>query len=412
MLLDTCPDLLPGKLFMEIDRNSDIPLYLQVRNLLISRILDAEWQVGELLPSEQQLRLQLGISRGTLRQALAELEREGYVRREQGRGTFVIRGQVRQNIPDLPRRTLAFVVPYVLDSFAPTLLLGLEHAARECGYSVLFHHVENSLEKQTEILNRLEKDRIAGIVLYPVNSMHVDETLRRLVAKGYPLVCVDRYLKKLPTDYVTMDNFGGALRATQHLIGLGHRRIGFLTWQDPAITMEHRQIGFRTAMAEADLPVDPNLVWEVASYPTIDTTLLRHALSLKAQPTAIFAANDRLALAVYKTARELGLRIPADLAVVGFSNLAIAAHLEIPLTTVAPPIFEIGRKAAEIVIGRILGVVTGLQQHILATQLIVRESCGADETQRTPGDPFSFNYDLGDSLHQLSSARREQIMVG
>lgn len=395
---------------MTIDRSSDVPLYLQVRNLLISRILDAEWNVGELLPAEQQLRLQFGVSRGTLRQALSELEREGYVRREQGRGTFVIRGQVRQNIPDLPRRSLAFVVPYVLDSFAPSLLLGVEHAARGRGYSVLFHHVENSLAKQTDILNRLEQDNVAGIVLYPVDSTHVDATLRRLVAAGYPLVCIDRYLKTLPTDYVTMDNFGGALRATQHLIGLGHSRIGFLTWQDPAITMEHRQVGYRTAMAEAGLAVDPELVWEVTAYPAIDTAPLRQALADTAsRPTAIFAANDRLALAVYKTARELGLRIPADLAVVGFSNLAIAAHLEIPLTTVAMPTFEIGRKAAEIVIGRILGTVTGLQQHILATELIVRESCGADETQRTAGDPWSLNYD--DGLHLPAGLHREQILA-
>lgn len=395
---------------MIIDRSSDIPLYLQVRNLLISRILDAEWNVGELLPAEQQLRLQLGVSRGTLRQALSELEREGYVRREQGRGTFVIRGQVRQNIPDLPRRSLAFVVPYVLDSFAPSLLLGVEYEARSRGYSVLFHHVENSLAKQTDILNRLEQDNVAGIVLYPVDSTHVDATLRRLVAGGYPLVCIDRYLKALPTDYVTMDNFGGALRATQHLIGLGHRRIGFLTWQDPAITMEHRHVGYQTAMAEAGLAVDPELVWEVTAYPAIDPAPLRQALAVTAsRPTAIFAANDRLALAVYKTARELGLRIPADLAVVGFSNLAIAAHLEIPLTTVAMPTFEIGRKAAEIVIGRILGTVTGLQQHILATELIVRESCGADETQRTAGNHPYLNYD--DGLHLPAGIHREQILA-
>lgn len=396
---------------MQLDRSSDIPLYLQVRNLLISRIFDGEWPVGGLLPSEQQLCTQLGVSRGTLRQALADLEREGYVRREQGRGTFVIRGQVRQNIPDLSQRTLAFVVPFVLDSFAPSLLLGIEYAARENGYSVLFHHDENSLVKQSEILEQLERDNIAGIVLFPVNSTHVDSTLKRLVNEGYPLICIDRYLKQLPTDYVTMNNFGGALQATQHLIGLGHERIGFLTWRDPAITMEHRQIGYRTAMNEAGLDPDPDLIWEVTGYPSIDMKLVAESLQKDSRPTAIFAANDRLALGVYQIARQLHLRIPEDLAVVGFNNLAITAHLEVPLTTVTQPTFEMGRKAAEILIGRIRGTIRGRQQHILGTQLIVRESCGAEERQRTQGNNLEFNYGPMTGL-QPSVRMPDGLMIG
>jgi GntR family transcriptional regulator, arabinose operon transcriptional repressor len=160
---------------MQLDRTTGIPLHIQVSNLLTSRILDGEWPIGGMLPSEQLLCTQLRISRGTLRQALAELQRNGYVRREQGRGTFIARGQVRQNENDLPSRTLAFLVPYVLDSFAPSLLMGVEHKAKEHGYSVLFHHVENSLVKQSEILHRLKQTGVAGIVLYPVDSIHIDQ---------------------------------------------------------------------------------------------------------------------------------------------------------------------------------------------------------------------------------------------
>lgn len=366
---------------MQLDRNSDVPLYLQTRDLLMRRILDAEWDVGSLLPSEHELCTQLGISRGTLRQALAELEREGFVRREQGRGTFVLRGRVNQDVLDLPNRTIAFIVPYVRDSFAPTLLLGVEHAARERGYAVLFHHVENSLAKQAETLARLEEDGIAGIVLFPVNSVDVDSVLRRLVERGYPLVIVDRYLKGLITDYVMSDNFGGALRATQHLIRLGHQRIAFLTWRDPAVTMEHRQAGYERALMEAGLSQDPRLVCEVEGYPTIDLIPLCQLLSESPRPTAIFAANDQLALAVYKACREEGRRIPEDVALVGFDDLSVVAHLETPLTTVAQPLFEIGQTAAEIVIGRITGTVKRPQHHILSTRLVVRRSCGAHYTQ-------------------------------
>ncbi|MBS1253747.1 MAG: Arabinose metabolism transcriptional repressor [Anaerolineales bacterium] len=372
-----------------MDRSSDVPLYLQACNLLTRRILDAEWEVGGRLPSEHELCAQLGISRGTLRQALAELEREGFVRREQGRGTFVIRGRAKQDNLDLPDRAIAFVVPYVRDSFAPTLLLGVEHAARERGYSVLFHHVENSPEKQAEILTRLEADGIAGIVLFPVDSVHVDAALSRLVECGYPLVIVDRYLKKLATDYVTADNFGGALRATQHLIRLGYRRIAFLTWRDPAVTMEHRQAGYERALTEAGFPLDPSLVCEVEGYPTIDVIPLCQLLDNASPPTAVFAANDQLALAVYKACRESNLCIPDDIALVGFDDLSVVAHLEIPLTTVAQPLLEMGRTAADIVIGRITGTAKGPQQHILPTHLVVRRSCGAHCARRAAMIGFS-----------------------
>lgn len=369
---------------MQLDRTSGIPLHIQVSNLLTSRILDGEWPIGGMLPSEQLLCTQLGISRGTLRQALAELQSNGYVRREQGRGTFVTRGQVRQNQNDLPSRTLAFLVPYVLDSFAPSLLMGVEHKAKEHGYSVLFHHVENSLVKQAEILHRLKQTGVAGIVLYPVDSIHIDQAILRIQEEHYPLVVVDRYFKHLTTDYVTADNFGGALRAAQHLIGLGHQRIGFLTSTEPAVTMEHRELGYRQALVEAGLVAAAEDMWSIECYPTMDMAPLVPVLSAAERPTAILAANDRLALALYKLSRTLHLRIPEDLAIVGFGDFGISAHLDPPLTSVALPTFEIGRKAAEVLMGRIDRSIVGPQQHMLPTNLIVRASCGTKPADQAP----------------------------
>jgi DNA-binding LacI/PurR family transcriptional regulator len=367
---------------MQLDRNSGIPLHIQVSSLLISRILDGEWPIGAMLPAEQQLCAQWGISRGTLRQALAELNRNGYVRREQGRGTFIARGQVRQNQNDLPSRTLAFLVPYVLDSFAPSLLMGVEHKAKEHGYSVLFHHVENSLAQQAETLRRLKHSGVAGIVLYPVDSIHVDQAILGIQEERYPLVVLDRYFKHLNTDYVTADNFGGALRATQHLIALGHQRIGFLTSSEPAVTMEHRQLGFQQALVEAGLVADARDTWGIDCYPNVDMTPLASVLSAAQRPTAILAANDRLALALYKLCRTLHLRIPQDLAIVGFGDFGISAHLDPPLTSVAMPTLEMGRKAAEVVMGRIDRTISGPQQHMLPTRLVVRASCGSSDGEQ------------------------------
>ena len=361
---------------MVLQRSRDVPLYLQLRTLLQQRIASGEWGPGAMLPAEHVLCAEYGVSRGTLRQALADLEAMGLLRREQGRGTFVARGARAKAEDGLSGRSLSFIVPYVRDSFVPTLLLGVESTARAQGFAVLFHHVENDLDKQAAALRSAWQQGVAGILLFPVDSTHIDPVMESLVAQRFPFVLLDRYLRGLHTDYVISDNFGGGLRATQHLLWLGHRRIGFVSWRDPAVTMEHRRAGYRCALEEAGVPIDPALECEVEGYPTIDLGALAEFLRGARGLTAIFAANDQLALAVRRVASTLGLAIPRDLALVGFDDLDIAAQIDVPLTTVAQSVFEMGRTAAEVVIRKIRGEATAVEQHILPTRLVVRQSCG------------------------------------
>ncbi len=354
-----------------------LPLKLQIHARLQQRILQGEWAYGAMLPSEHELCAEYGVSRGTIRLVLAELEKAGLIRRIRGRGTFVARLPQTEPASHLNGRTISFIVPYVRDSFVPTILLGLESMARANGYVVLFNHAENSSQKQEEGLRLAQQQGVTGIVLYPVNSSSIGPVLLDIVQRNLPLVSVDRYLRGLATDYVTCDNFGGGLIATQHLLQLGHRRIAFLSWQDPAVTMEHRRAGYRQALLEAGLALDPAQEWEVEGYPAIDISALTCLLQQSPRPTALFAANDQLALAVQRAARALKLSIPADLALVGFDNLDIAAQLDVPLTTIAQPAFDIGKAAGVQVISKISGHSHGVEHTILPVKLVVRQSCGA-----------------------------------
>ena len=354
-----------------------LPLYQQIHSRLQERILGGEWAFGAMLPSENELGTEYGISRGTVRQVLTELENEGLIRRERGRGTFAARLPRTELVPGLHNRSISFIVPYVRDSFIPTILLGVESAARASGFVVLFNHVENSSEKQEAALRLAIQQGVAGIILYPVNSTDIGTELSGLVQRKAPLVLVDRYLRGLATDYVTSDNFGGGLNATQYLLSLGHRRIAFLSWHDAAVTMEHRRAGYRQALLEGGVDLDPTLEWEVEGYPDIDLAALAAHLQRDPRPTAIFASNDQLALATQRVARTLKILIPAHLALVGFDNLEVSAQLDVPLTTIAQPAFEIGRTAGEQVIRRIMGQSNGVESHILPVNLVVRHSCGA-----------------------------------
>ncbi len=358
-----------------LQRESRVPLYLQISEWLIQRIVSGEWALDSNLPAELELCQEFGVARGTVRQALGELERKGYIRRERGRGTFVTWDGKPEAPPAARVSQIGFVVPYVRDSFVSTILLGVERAATENGLSVTFKHVDNDPDQQAEVLEALVAQHLAGVVIYPVDSVHV-EPIARLVRDSYPVVLVDRYLRGVASDYVMSDHFGGALRATQHLIRLGHTRVGFVYWRDPAISIEHRLIGYQRALAEAGLPYEPELTCEVESYPDVAITPLCEFLTRRPNVSAVFAANDQIALAIYSAARRMDLRIPEELALVGFDNLDFTAHLDVPLTTVEQPAFELGRKAVEILLRRIQGEIVGWQQVILPTRLVVRHSCG------------------------------------
>jgi DNA-binding LacI/PurR family transcriptional regulator len=353
--------------------NNAEPLYVQVANIIRERILNNTWHDGESIPPEKALCVEFNIARGTLRQALQVLEMEGYLWREQGRGTFIRRPDLHSPSNTKQTRHLAFVVPYVRDSSVSTILIGFQQIAQQAGYSVVFEHVNNDLKQQEAVIQKLVQQGVTGIALYPVDSEHVSPLDR--LPSGFPLVLVDRYVKKLSTDYVMSDHFGGALRATHFLQDQGHRRVGFVTWLSPAVSMEHRLLGYLQALRERDIEGEDELICRVEGYPTVDLTPLKGYLSSSQRPTGIFAANDQIAIALYRAAASVGLRIPDDLAVVGFDDLDISSHLEPPLTTMAQPFLQIGQRTAEVLLRRIRGEALPLQQITLSPELMSRGSC-------------------------------------
>lgn len=361
----------------EINRNSNIPLYLQLSEILLGEIKLGKWAVDSQIPTEPELSERFDVARGTVRQALAKLESDGYLRRERGRGTFVNEVMLRRVLTPTAERQLVFVVPYVRDSFVTTILSGVERFATQQGWSVIFRHVENDPLYQKNMLQELIASAPAGIILYPVDSTST-EAVRRVVQSGFPIVLVDRYVYGLTTDYVVADNFGGALSAMQHLIHLKHTRIGFVTWRDEATSLAHRQTGYRQAMSEAGLTVDDaTMICEVPSYPDIATEPLYDFLTRTPRLSAVFAANDQIGMAVYRVAREIGLRIPQDLAIVGFGDLDFTTQLDVPMTTIQLSAFDMGYNAARLLIDRATNPNRPLQRVILPTSLVVRQSCGA-----------------------------------
>lgn len=357
-----------------LDRNPDAPhLHIQVAAVLKKRIHNGTWPNGSSIPPEKVLCAEFDVARGTVRQALASLEAEGYLSREQGRGTFVQWNEFSANRSRSQR--LAFIVPYLRDSSVPSILVGFQQVAERAGYSVIFNHVNNDLQQQERVILKLIDENVAGIGLYPINSEHV-ALIEELNNARFPIVLIDRYLRDLSTDYVMTDHFGGAIRGTHYLFNLGHTRVGFATWLSPAVSMEHRYLGYRQALAERGFPLEDRLVCRVeGGYPLIDHTPLHEFISGPDRPSAVFAANDQIAIALYRAAASVGMSIPGDLSVLGFDDLDVSAHLDPPLTTMAQPFLDIGRCAAELLLRRIRGERTSFEQIALPASMLVRNSC-------------------------------------
>ncbi len=359
------------------NKESATSVYHQLAGVLRDQILNGTLEPGAKLPPELELTEKYQLSRGTVRQAILLLVTEGLVERIQGKGTFV--RQLKKGNGN--GGVIGITLPYAHDALAIDILLGAESAAKSRGYSLLFSYTDENLQQEAVDIQRMRAENAKGLIIFPCTNVTYDEAIWQLRKEGFPFVLVDRYFPNLPSDYVGVDNLGGAYRVTQHLIHLGHQSIAFIGASDTQTTsVKDRFQGYKRALADHGLSFQES--WHcsyvgAAANESIALNEIGTYLSRPDTPRAIVAVNDYTAIKVVKVARSLGLRIPEDAAIVGFDDIEQASQIETPLTTVAQPRYEIGVRAAHLLIDRLKGVKTSLSQLILPTSLVIRESCGA-----------------------------------
>lgn len=232
--------------------------------------------------------------------------------------------------------------------------------------SNLRHSIDNVMKQIHHLVDR----RVDGVILRPHNDFR-DVYIREILDRHIPLVTVDRDYLGSHADFVGTNDVHGARLVAQHLLGLGHRRIVHLAGPETVMTSQLRKDAFESALASIPDVEYRTIVDE--SY-GLDGQAAMRIFDLKPRPTAIFAANDKMAKFVYNAARRYGLQIPEDLSVVGFADMEIAELMDPPLTTVRQQPYEIGRQAARIMLERIDGKLHEPKSILLEPQLIVRGS--------------------------------------
>ena len=258
------------------------------------------------------------------------------------------------------------------------LLRGIEDAANAAGFTLLFSNSADSQEQALHCLATLQSMHVDGLLLTPVQTDRRDiELLQR---SSLPFMLLLRHFPDLEADYVIVDNVAGGYLVTSHLLELGHRRIGHLAGPAHTSTAQGRLTGYRQALAERGAPFDQGLLTHADYTIAGGYEGARRLLERSDRPTALFAATDLQAVGVLKAARELGLRIPEDLALAGGDDIELAEFLEVPLTTFRQPAREIGMLGAEILMARLRVGSQALQQVVLKPKLIVRRSSGCRRT--------------------------------
>ncbi|MDH2414051.1 LacI family DNA-binding transcriptional regulator [Nocardioides sp. CER19] len=266
------------------------------------------------------------------------------------------------------------LVFHELDSpWALEIIASVERVAGQHRMGVVLSELGGAHRPRQQWLDDVLQRRPRGVIL--VQSELAPEQRRQLETRSIPYVLVDTAGEQVPgVPTVGSANWAGGLAATRHLLELGHRRIAVISGPGDVLCSRARVDGYRSALEQAQVDLDPSLIRYGDFYVGGGYEHGRRLLERADRPTAIFAGSDYQALGVLRAARELGLRVPEDLSVVGYDNLSVAEWIAPALTTVDQPLAEMAATATRMVLGLARGEAISSLRIDLATELVVRES--------------------------------------
>ncbi|MGQ9778778.1 MAG: LacI family DNA-binding transcriptional regulator [Bacillota bacterium] len=274
-----------------------------------------------------------------------------------------------------PKRFAQPIRNLLADPFTQILLATVEEKFRANGWRLLVSVIEGGLQ---EIIQLVRTHRIEGAV---INVAHLDEELieefrQTPGLREHPFVLTEMVIPDLEVPTVWADNADAAARAVMHLTNLGHREIGFITGSEQLFSGPERLRGFKEAMESKGL--SPHLIFRGNYEESSGYEAFVEMFKQKKMPTALIAANDRMAIGAMRAAKMLGMRIPDDIAIMGIDDIELAAYVEPGLTTIHYPIRELGEKAAEMLLAQCRREEVEKRVCISNNRLVVRGSCGAN----------------------------------
>ncbi|SDM85726.1 transcriptional regulator, LacI family [Paenibacillus sp. yr247] len=272
---------------------------------------------------------------------------------------------------------LSLLITDITNPFYTTLARGAEDAAMRSGYRLLFANSDEDYAKEKGYVDMILSARVDGVLFAPTGD-HSLENLEQLQKHQIPFVVLDREIPGIEADMVLGDSKEGARKLVDHLIGLGHRRIAMINGSQDVSTARLRYTGYREAHLLNGLSVEDSLVVHLNYRDFQDESALDALLHHEDPPTAIFAANNMLAVGVIQSLRQRGLQVPGDLSIVCFDDFGMAGAINPFLTVASQPAYQFGSLGMQLLIERIEGeVIHENRKMILPSELLIRTSTQA-----------------------------------
>ncbi len=282
---------------------------------------------------------------------------------------------VARNLRRQRTSSLGLIIPDIINPYFAQVAQGIEAVAFERDFTVVFCHTKYSIDQELKYLDHLYDERAAGVLWVPATGEF--EPAQRLLDYGLPVVLMDRVLDGIQIPAVVADNYRGGYIATEHLLSLGHRRIGCIARPVRLSHSLERVQGYQAALADAGIELDERLVAAGGFRLENGYEAIQYLLDLDDPPTAVFTYNDIMAIGAIRALKERGFEVPRDFSVVGYDDIPDAAYTCPALTTVRQAKYEMGAKGIELLIKIMDGEdVDPRTEERVDVELIVRETTG------------------------------------
>lgn len=289
-----------------------------------------------------------------------------------------VRNQQAANLRSGRSALIGVIVPDISNPFYPVFFQTIHDLAVDVGYQILLSSTFGKSREEIQALQMFEVNRVEGIILNAAEGepdSEADAVIERFTKRGVPIILAGRPARNLQADEIVIRNVEGVEKAVQYLIRIGHQHIGFVSGSEHNLGLVERRTGWEQALRAKGLPVDARYVSGGEASPESGWEQARRLFRLTPRPTAIMAANDMLAFGVLKAAHEAGLRVPEDVAVIGFDDIRMASFVNPALTTLRQPQEKIAREAMNLLLARIRREDTSPPRRLVYdVELILRES--------------------------------------
>ncbi len=259
--------------------------------------------------------------------------------------------QIATSLRTKRSQSILLIIPDISNAFFPPLVRGVQDAFDKAGFSIIVGNTDRRRDREVEFLNLAQRTQADGIII--IASEIGYEDLHPLAKEGIPAVLLGTHIEHPHLDVVRINNQAAAYEAVKHLIELGHRRIAIVFGPMSETSRRHRLNGYQQAMSEAGLPVAREWIVEDSFDPADGYTTFWRLLEHPQRPTAIFVAADIVALEVLRLLQQTQFRVPDDISLVGFDDIPATLYTNPPLTTVHQPTYDMGQRAADLLLARI-----------------------------------------------------------